>query len=313
MTDEASQYHTPVLLDTTVELLVSDAHGVYVDGTLGGGGHSRAILLALLPDGRVFGFDQDEDAVAYSEKAFRNDPRMTIVHSNVVDLQTVLVRFHTPAMNGILLDLGVSSKQIDNDLRGFSYQHNGPLDMRMDPRTNTTACDLLRTLTRDELATTFFSFGEERHSRRIADAIVRSRADEAITSTARLKSIIESCIGGPHRNKTLARIFQALRIAVNNELGVLRKTLENAFEYLAVGGRMVIISYHSLEDRIVKSFFHEKSGLCVCPPGMPVCTCGKIRQVHVLTKKSIKPDESEIRRNPRARSARLRACEKIHT
>jgi 16S rRNA (cytosine1402-N4)-methyltransferase len=306
-------YHTPVLLDQTVELLINDSHGVYVDGTLGGGGHSKAILRSLSSDARVFGFDQDEDAVAFAGKELRNDSRMTIVHSNVVHLQTVLARFHIHAMNGILLDLGVSSKQIANDARGFSYQQNGPLDMRMDPRTETTAYGLLHSLSREELVVLFFTFGEERHSRRIADAIVRAREVDEIRTTARLKTIIESCISGPHKNKSLARIFQALRIAVNEELDVLRSTLESAFEYLTPGGRMAVISYHSLEDKIVKSFFIHKTGQCVCPPGMPVCVCGKIQRLRILTKKSIKPDENEIRRNPRARSARLRAGEKIHS
>jgi 16S rRNA (cytosine1402-N4)-methyltransferase len=309
---DVTRYHIPVLLDKSVELLISDSKGVYIDGTLGGGGHSREILRRITPEGRVFGFDQDADAVSYARAEFHDDSRMTVVHSNVVHLHSVLTQYHIYAISGMLLDLGVSSRQIENDARGFSFQHNGPLDMRMDVRTDINAGDLLQTSSRDELATIFFSFGEERHSRRIADAIVRARELREIRTTAELREIIESCVGGPHRNKTLARIFQALRIAVNDELGVLRETLEDAFKMLAITGRLSVVSYHSLEDKIVKSFFSEKSAHCICPPGLPVCLCGKVSQLRLLTKKSIKPDENEIRRNPRARSARLRAGEKIH-
>jgi 16S rRNA (cytosine1402-N4)-methyltransferase len=305
-------YHIPVLGERSVEVLLTRTDGVYVDGTLGGGGHSALLLSRLNRDGRILGIDQDAEAISFSNERFRNDERMIVVKNNVVHLRPILQFHRIDRIDGILLDLGMSSRQIDHAGRGFSFQHDGPLDMRMDTDTPHTAADLLMHATRDELARIFRVYGEERFSGRIAAAIVDARQRGAIERTSQLREIIARCIPPPHASKTMARIFQSLRIAVNRELDVLEETLAAAHELLAVGGRMAVISYHSLEDRIVKQYLRARAVSCVCPPRTPVCVCGTIPTMKVLTHKAIQPDEDEIRRNPRARSARLRAGEKIH-
>ncbi|MBN1449084.1 MAG: 16S rRNA (cytosine(1402)-N(4))-methyltransferase RsmH [Bacteroidetes bacterium] len=312
MQDGWNGYHIPVLLEPAIEYLVGSPDGVYVDGTLGGGGHSFHLLRTLSAQGRVLGFDQDADAIRHAQTLFRNERRMTLVHSNVVHLSDILQQHDIHAIDGILLDLGVSSHQIDLPDRGFSFRFDGPLDMRMDHEHPVTAADIIAHRSEEELARLFLRYGEERGSRRIARAIVRVRAERPIERTAVLVDIIASVIPPPHRSKTLARIFQALRIAVNDELEVLERTLKDTFPLLRVGGRVVVISYHSLEDRLVKHFLRHEAASCVCPPRTPVCICGKIARMRILTSKHREADESEIRRNPRARSARLRAGEKIH-
>lgn len=312
MQDDAGGYHIPVLLETAIEYLVGDSDGVYVDGTLGGGGHSLRLLEKLGADAQVLGFDQDADAIAHAQLLFQDERRMTLVHSNVVHLSDVLAQHDIPMIDGTLLDLGVSSHQIDVPDRGFSFRHDGPLDMRMDHRHNSTAADIIARESEDELARIFFTYGEERHSRRIARAIVRTRPEQPITTTGALADVIATVTSPAHRKKTLARIFQALRIAVNDELRVLEETLEHAFAALKVGGRLVVISYHSLEDRLVKHFMRHEAAHCICPPQAPVCTCGKVARMKILSSKHSEADENEIRRNPRARSARLRAGEKVH-
>lgn len=312
MQHDDAGYHIPVLLERSVELLVTDPDGVYVDGTLGGGGHSRLLLSSLGENSRVLGFDQDTDAVRHAEELLRDDHRMSVVHSNVVHLRSVLHQFEIPAIDGILLDLGVSSHQIDVPERGFSFRFEGPLDMRMDRESKMTAAELIARSTEEELAHIFFAYGEERDSRRIARAIVRERGQQPLRSTSRLVEVISAVTSPVHRSKTLARIFQALRISVNNELGVLEETLAEAMDLIKVGGRLVVISYHSLEDRIVKQFLRGEAASCVCPPRTPFCVCGKVSRIRLIHTRHIEADENEVRRNPRARSARLRAGEKIH-
>jgi len=312
MQDETGGYHIPVLLETAIEYLVGDPDGVYVDGTLGGGGHSLRLLEKLGEQARVLGFDQDADAIAHAQQLFKDEHRMTLVHSNVVHLSDALTQHDIPMIDGILLDLGVSSHQIDVPERGFSFRHDGPLDMRMDHRHSVSAADIIAQESESELARIFFTYGEERQSRRIARAIVRARAEQPITTTGALTDVITTVTAPQHRKKSLARIFQALRIAVNDELRVLEETLDHAFAALKVGGRLVVISYHSLEDRIVKHFMRHEAAPCICPPQAPVCTCGKTARLTILSSKHREADENEIRRNPRARSARLRAGEKIH-
>ncbi len=270
------------------------------------------MLSTLGEKSRVFGFDQDDDAVQHTQKLFADDRRMTVVHSNVVHLSNVLLQYEIPLIDGMLLDLGVSSHQIDIPQRGFSFRFEGPLDMRMDRENTVTAANIIAQSTEEELADIFFTYGEERNSRRIARAIVQARSSEALDDTARFVEVISRATSPVHRNKTLARIFQALRIAVNDELQVLERTLAQAMEALTVGGRLVVISYHSLEDRIVKRFLRHEAASCVCPPRAPICVCGKVQRIKVLHSKHIEADENEIRRNPRARSARLRAGQKIH-
>ena len=312
MQHDGADYHIPVLLERSIELLVTDPQGIYVDGTFGGGGHSRLLLSRLGENSRILGFDQDPDAVQRALLQFGGDPRVSVVHSNVVHLRSVLHDMEIPTIDGILLDLGVSSHQIDVPERGFSFRFEGPLDMRMDQERTVTAADLIARTPEEELARLFLVYGEERESRRIARAIVRERERRPLRTTGQLVEAISAATSPAHRNKTLARIFQALRIAVNDELGVLERTLADAMDALRVGGRMVVISYHSLEDRIVKRFLRDEAVSCVCPPRTPVCVCGKISRIMLLHSKSIEADENEIRRNPRARSARLRAGEKIH-
>jgi 16S rRNA (cytosine1402-N4)-methyltransferase len=304
-------YHLPVLLEQAVALLLTDPDGIYVDGTVGGGGHSSLILRRLGARGRLLGFDQDADAMREAG-ALASDGRMTLVHDNVARLPKHLSRLGITALDGILLDLGVSSHQLDAPQRGFSFRHDGPLDMRMDTTSTRTAADLLADSGEEELARIFFTYGEERRSRRIAAAVVRARARGPIATTAQLVEVVERAAPGPHPGKTLARVFQALRIAVNDELGVLEHTLQAGFEALRTGGRMVVISYHSLEDRLVKTCYRAEAATCVCPPRTPVCICGKVARMRILTTKHLSPADEEIERNPRARSARLRAGEKIH-
>ncbi|MFZ1728794.1 MAG: 16S rRNA (cytosine(1402)-N(4))-methyltransferase RsmH [Bacteroidota bacterium] len=312
MQHEDAGYHIPVLLERSIELLVTDPAGVYVDGTLGGGGHSRLLLSKLGENSRVLGFDQDEDAVQHAQKLFADDRRMTVVHSNVVHLSNVLQQNEIPLIDGILLDLGVSSHQIDIPQRGFSIRFEGPLDMRMDRENTVTAADIIAQSSEEELADIFFTYGEERNSRRIARAVVQARRIQPLKDTARLVEVISAATSPVHRSKSLARIFQSLRIAVNDELQVLKDTLAQAMEVMKVGGHIVVISYHSLEDRIVKHFLRHEVSSCVCPPQTPICVCGKIKRIKLLHSKHIEADENEIRRNQRARSARLRAGEKIH-
>ena len=303
----------PVLRDRAIDLLVNDTSGTYVDGTLGGGGHSSALLKRLGEAGTVFGFDQDTEALEHSLVLFASDARMTLVHGNVVHLKQLLSHHRVTTIDGILLDLGVSSHQIDEAQRGFSFRADGPLDMRMNRETHVTAADIIATSSDEDLARIFFTWGEERNSRRIARAIRKAADVKPIETTTELREIIESAVPPVHLNKTLARIFQALRIAVNDELRVLETTLHDAMDMLTVGGRIVVISYHSLEDRIVKHFLRAEAAHCVCPPGLPVCVCGKVSRIKILTTRNIEADEDEVRRNQRARSARLRAGEKIHS
>ena len=312
MTHETQPYHIPVLLDETVSLLVHRTDGVYVDGTLGGGGHSAGILRMLDARGRLLGIDQDPEAILYAQQRFADDRRMTAVHANAVDIRSILHHFKIAAIDGFLLDLGVSSRHFDSAERGFSFQSDGPLDMRMNTTTTVTAADLLQSHSADDLARIIGEYGEERRARVIARAIVAERARSPLRTTAQLADVIRRCVPPHHAGKTLARVFQAIRIAVNDELEILRRVLDEAFDLLALGGRFAVISYHSLEDRIVKMFLRYEAASCVCPPRVPVCTCGKIQRVRILTPSSIRPDETEVRRNPRARSASLRAGEKIH-
>jgi 16S rRNA (cytosine1402-N4)-methyltransferase len=310
--DEDTGYHIPVLLERSIELLVTDTSGVYVDGTLGGGGHCRLLLNRLGEQARVFAFDQDDDAVQHAREVFAGDNRLVVVPGNVVHLKSVLLQNDISAIDGILLDLGVSSHQIDTPERGFSFRFDGPLDMRMDPEHTMTAADLIADCSEEELAHMFFSYGEERASRRIAHAIVLARQQQPIIETGQLADVIATVTSPVHRRKTMARIFQALRIAVNEELHVLEQVLAQAVDVLGIGGRLLVISYHSLEDRIVKRFLREEAKTCLCPPQLPVCVCGKTARIALLHGKHIEADENEVRRNPRARSARLRAGEKIH-
>lgn len=308
--------HKSVLLDETIQALQPRPGGVYIDGTVGAGGHAVAILEASAPDGQLFGLDQDKNALELARQRLAEfGSRVQLFHSNFDRLRQVAVQYNIPKAHAILLDLGISSMQVDQAERGFSFLADGPLDMRMDPTTGRTAADLVNRLPESELADLLYQYGEERQSRRIARAIVQARP---IWRTAELAEIIAKATGGRPRGKhkggkgrihPATRSFQALRIAVNDELAALEMALPQAIEWLQPGGRLAIISFHSLEDRIVKQYFKRESQDCICPPEQPVCTCRHKAIINIITKRPITPSLQEIDENPRARSAKLRVVE----
>jgi 16S rRNA (cytosine1402-N4)-methyltransferase len=301
-TDFSSPYHRPVLVERVTELFAPVADGLIVDGTLGGAGHSVA-LLSSFPDLRIIGLDRDPDAI---ENAPRHE-RLTAVRANFADLGVVV---GDRLVDGVLLDLGVSSHQLDTPHRGFSYRSAGPLDMRMGPDAAHGASEMVNEWPRAELAAVIRRYGEERHAGRIADAIVRNRP---IEDTAQLAEIVKEAVPASYRRARhpARRTFQALRIAVNEELEALAVGLDAAIDRLRVGGRLVVISYHSLEDRVVKRRIAAGTSGCVCPPDLPVCGCGRSAELRSLTRHAVRPDDQEIETNPRSRSAVLRAAERV--
>lgn len=310
-------YHKPVLLDECIENLNIVQNGVYVDGTMGGAGHSAEIYKRLGKDGVLIGIDQDLHAIEASRKRLDNtkgQARIIYANTNFVKLKDVCMENHITAVNGILLDLGVSSHQLDEAERGFSYQKDAPLDMRMDRRQPLNAEIIVNEYNEEKLKNIIRNYGEERWAARIASFIVNARKEGRIDTTGKLVEIIKAAIPssarreGPHPAK---RTFQALRIEVNNELGILKKTIDDAVSILKPGGRMCIITFHSLEDRIVKEEFQKKCRPCTCPPEFPVCVCGKKPEAVLASRKPIVPSDKEINVNPRARSAKLRVIEKI--
>jgi 16S rRNA (cytosine1402-N4)-methyltransferase len=311
MSESPQSYHLPVLPSEVSNYLITNPEGIYLDGTLGGGGHAERIIQKLDKKAQYIGIDQDKEAITFSKNRLRPFNNVICIQGNFADLDLILNQLDIKAIDGLLLDLGVSSYQIDTENRGFSYMQNTDLDMRMDQESSETAGDLLNKLKEKELSTIFFTYGEERKSRQIAREIILYREKQPIRNSDQLKSIIDRTIHPRFRIKSYARIFQALRIAVNNELEKLEETLEKAVPYLNQGGRMVIISYHSLEDRIVKNFLRTKSNPCNCPPELPQCVCGLKPELKIVTSKVVKASEIEINKNPRARSALLRVGEKI--
>lgn len=287
-------YHKPVLVEKVLEFLMVKPDGVYVDATLGGGGHTERILEKLSPTGVLIGIDADMDAVEYSKKRFGE--KIFIFRSNFSHLPEILSLKNILSIDGILFDLGISSFQIDNPQKGFSFSKNGVLDMRFDKRQKIDARYIVNNYSEFDLASIIYKYGEEKHSRKIAKKIVNERVINPINTTSELSSIIESVVGKKFLNKTLARVFQALRIEVNQELETLRKALETSIELLNTSGRIVVISYHSLEDRIVKNIFKMLS---------------QKKMLNILTKRPVIPDFTELLENPRSRSAKLRAAEKL--
>jgi 16S rRNA (cytosine1402-N4)-methyltransferase len=310
----ADDYHVPVMLEQTLEYLVTDRDGLYADCTLGGGGHTRGILERTGPDATVYAFDADPGAIAYAEQQLAaevNRGRLVVQQAYFSD---AIRRFQQEGvqLSGILLDLGVSSRQLDSDQIGLSYRQQMPLDMRFDPTsTRPTARDLVNRESVEEVATILRRFGEERAAWKIAQAIKQARSSRSIETTTDLREIIERVIPKPFVIKTLSRVFQALRIAVNDELGELELALEGFTGLLKPAGRFVVLSYHSLEDRIVKERFRYEERECICPPSLPICRCDKTQRLKVLTRKPVTPSEEEIVENPRARSAKLRAAERV--
>lgn len=307
-------HHVSVLLDECIEALNIKPEGIYVDGTLGGAGHSSRIA-AKLTTGRLIGIDRDTVALTAAEK--RLEPymdRVTLVHSDFSELKNVLSCLNIEKVDGILLDLGVSSPQLDDGARGFSYMADAPLDMRMNREDPVTAHTVVNTWPYEELRRILYDYGEERYAPQIAAAICRRREERTIETTLELVDIIRSAMPAAalrEKQHPAKRSFQAIRIAVNDELGDLQKVLDAAIPALNPGGRLAIITFHSLEDRIVKNAMAAAAKGCTCPPNFPVCVCGKTPQVKVLTRKPITSSDEELNRNPRARSAKLRVCEKI--
>ena len=307
--------HTPVLLDQCIENLNIRPDGIYVDGTLGGGGHSFHICERLSEQGMLIGIDRDRDALEAAEKRLQEfSCRKYFVQSNYADIRTVLAEKGIEKIDGALLDIGVSSFQLDNAERGFSYMQDAPLDMRMNREDDLTAYDVVNSYDRDELTRIIREYGEERWASRIAAFIVRARAEKPVESTSELVELIKEAIpararrSGPHPAK---RTFQAIRIEVNDELGELSRAVDEYLDVMNRGGRLCIITFHSLEDRIVKQKLQKRADPCTCPPEFPVCVCGKKADIRKVTRKPIVAEASELDLNPRARSAKLRVCEKI--
>ena len=306
--------HRPVLLEEALQFLAPERGGLFVDGTVGLGGHSEAILKSS-SDTRVLGMDLDPTALAYARQRLAPfGERFRTFQANFRAIADVLRQANERNPSGILVDLGVSSIQFDSPERGFSFRFDGPLDMRMDPSQGPTAADLLQQLPESEIARIIFEYGEERHSRRIARRIVERREQgNLITTTRELADLVRLAAGGHKRNQIhpATRTFQALRIAVNNELERLGEFVDTAVDLLIPGGRFVGISFHSLEDRILKNELRRLSGHCQCPPRLPVCTCGARKVIEVLTRRPVAPSDREVDENPRARSAKLRAGRKL--
>ncbi len=307
--------HKSVLLTETVDSLNVRPGGVFLDGTVGGGGHAFEILRRLSGTGRLIGIDQDEEAIqAASEKLSVYGERVALVHANYVDFKSVLHQLNVDELDGILLDLGVSSHQFDDAERGFSYRSDAPLDMRMDRSQGRTARDIINTYTETELYRMIRDYGEDPFAKNIAKHIVRAREQAPVETTMQLAEIIRQAIPARIRSKgghPAKQTFQAVRIELNRELDVLKASLSDMIDALSPGGRMAVITFHSLEDRIVKQAFRTAENPCICPPDFPVCMCGRKSRGRVLTGKPLTASEAEAEENPRARSAKLRVFEKI--
>ena len=307
-------HHVSVLLEECIEGLAIKPDGIYVDGTLGGAGHSSRIA-AKLSTGRLIGIDRDNVALeAAAERLRPFEDRVTLVHANFCDMDQALQGLGIDKVDGILLDLGVSSPQLDDGQRGFSYMTDAPLDMRMNGEDVRDARQIVNTWSYEELKRILYDYGEERFAPRIAAAICRRREQAPIETTLELVDVIKSAMPASalrEKQHPAKRSFQAIRIAVNDELGAVETVMKKAVPLLNPGGRLAVITFHSLEDRIVKNAMAEAAKGCTCPPSFPVCVCGKKPQVRIVTRKPIVSGEEELERNPRARSAKLRICEKL--
>ena len=308
-------HHVSVMLEETVQGLVTDPQGTYVDCTLGGGGHSHRIAELLAPEGRLIGLDQDEAAIrAATERLADVGCRVEIVHSNFRHLEKVLHGLGVEQVDGVVFDLGVSSHQIDTAERGFSYMQDAPLDMRMDPEASLSAYEVVNTYSQEELARIFHDYGEERWGKRIAEFIAKEREESPIKTTGELVEVICKAVPKAVRRASAGhpakRIFQAIRIEVNDELGILENAFKTAVRFLKPGGRLAIITFHSLEDRIAKQTLKEMARGCICPPELPVCTCKHKPEIKLLGKPK-QATKEELRDNSRSKSAKLRIAEKL--
>ena len=302
-------YHIPVLLKETVELLRPSQHGFWVDATAGAGGHSKMLAEKIIPGGKLILIDQDEDAIAQSEMNLAGlEGYVLFAHDNFGNLTNILRSMNIPGISGILFDLGVSSHQIDRPSKGFSFMNDGPLDMRMNGKSAVSAFEVVNNYPEERLTKIFFDYGQERFSKRIAGNIVKARP---IATTAQLSAVIKRSVRGGSDFSSSARIFQAIRIEVNRELDVLSKALVEAADNLETGARIAVISYHSLEDRIVKNFFRRESTDCICDKRLPACVCSHKARLAIINRKPIIASDEEISANPRSRSAKLRVAEKL--
>jgi 16S rRNA (cytosine1402-N4)-methyltransferase len=306
-----TQAHTPVLLKESVDYLVTKKDGIYFEGTLGFGGHTEEIFNRLSKKGSVVSTDVDLNAFNYCREKFKDEDRIKIYNFNFSLIDVIAKIESLEFFDGILADLGVSSFQLDNAAAGFSYSINSMLDLRLDKSLRKTAADFINHESEEKIANVIFEYGEEKNSRKIARQISEARKAKKIETTDELKKIISSVTNPKYLTKTLSRVFQALRIYVNDELGALKVFLQNSVPVLRKGSRLVVISYHSLEDRIVKDFFKYESLSCVCPPDSPICNCGKVKRLNIISKKPITPSDLEITKNKRARSAKLRVAERV--
>ena len=314
VTQEKDYGHVPVLLHECLDALAIKPDGIYVDGTLGRAGHSLEIVKRLTT-GRLIGIDRDETAIAAARERLANyGDRVTLVHSNFDRIGDILADLHIDGADGMLFDLGVSSPQLDDAERGFSYMHDAPLDMRMDATSGLSAWNVVNEWPENELKRILYEYGEERYAPRIAGAIVRARAQRPISTTLELVDVIRSAMPGAalrEKQHPAKRSFQAIRIAVNDELAAVREMMDTAPDKLRVGGRLCVISFHSLEDRIVKTGIARREHGCTCPREAPVCTCGFVQTLRSVSRKPILPGEEELECNPRARSAKLRVAERV--
>ncbi|WP_298039995.1 16S rRNA (cytosine(1402)-N(4))-methyltransferase RsmH [uncultured Desulfuromonas sp.] len=306
--------HLSVMPEEVVEYLRPRPGGVYLDGTVGGGGHAGLLLEASAPDGRLIGLDRDPAALRKAAEVLAPfADRALLRHANFSEADEVLAELGIDGLDGMLLDLGVSSHQLDTPERGFSFREDAPLDMRMDPGAGETAADVVNEADGRELARIFFEYGEERWARRIARRIVDERERRPLATTAELAELVRAAVPGgmiPSRVHPATRVFQALRIHVNRELEHVARGVAGGIDLLKPGGRLAVISFHSLEDRIVKRIFRQEAKACICPPRLPLCACGKVPRVELVTRKAVRPSPAEVDANPRARSAILRVAER---
>jgi len=306
--------HVPVLLNECIEALNIKEDGIYVDCTLGGAGHSSEIIKKLSPKGKLIGIDQDRNAIDAAKEKLKDYNNVIYVHDNFINIENILMNLEIPKVDGLLMDLGVSSHQLDVAERGFSYMQEAPLDMRMNRENDFSAFDMINEYSEEEITKVIRNYGEEKFAKRIAKFIIDKRANKPIETTLELVDIIKAAIpakyrrDGPHPAK---RTFQAIRIEVNQELQILNKAIEDGVKSLNVKGRIAIITFHSLEDRIVKVKFKDLQDPCKCPKEFPICACGKKPIVKIMSRKPINPSTLEVEENPRSRSAKLRVCEKI--
>jgi 16S rRNA (cytosine1402-N4)-methyltransferase len=311
MMKDQHTYHVPVMAKEIAGLLLWKKDGIYVDATLGGGGHTSFFLTVLDKNATVIGMDVDHDAIRFASKRLENDPRVKIVNLGYDQIDFVLADLEIEQIDGILYDLGISSFQVDEEQKGFSFMKDAPLDMRFDQTQKLTAEKIVNEYPEEDLIRIFKEYGEERQARKVARKIVEMRKLAPIITTRQLAAIVEGVVKGKYAVKSMARIFQAIRIEVNQELTRLEESLEKVIDFLSPEGRIAVISYHSLEDRLVKNFFKKNSTDCICPPEIPVCTCKHKKRLEILTRKPVVPLQEEIKANPRARSAKLRVAKRI--